>query len=254
MYVYFHDVPLHSGKNFHLWNRIEARLNNLGIHGRKVSITPLSNNLKAILQDEMKRGVHTVVAVGNDEMFLRLANAVLHYPKLVLAYIPFEQTYISRRLGIAPQELACDILSSRILHKFSTIKFNKDEYSLAPVEFSFDDLKVADSQVEWLVKGIEPGYKLLACGDYSLWADHYREKFNLENISLAADKVNLLIYKGQKSADQDLSVLSGESFFLKNRDGGQVLLPKTNYSKEILQIRIVPENLPVIVGKNRLLE
>lgn len=256
MYLYIHDVALHSGKYFHVWNKIEARLNNLGIHGRKIKVTPLSNNLQAILRDELGRGVHTVVAVGNDEMFLKLANAVAKYPKIVLAYIPLETSYLSKHLGLSPQELACDILSARVLYNFSVINFNNERYSLAPVEIDFDNLKIAEEKIAWKIKSIEPKYTVMICGDNNLWNDYYKEKFNVDKFLLTKEQVNLFIYKNnkfnwQKPESVDISKLHSKCFFIKNRDESKVFVPKSNYSKKILQVKMDIKSLQVVVGKNR---
>ena len=222
MYIYIHDLALHTGKYASIWNKIEARLNNLGIHGRKFKITPLTSNISEILRDELRGKVHTVVVVGDDQLFLKVASAVMKYPKLVLAYIPFKQSYLSKKFGIAPQELACDILSSRIVHSFSGININDERFSLAPIELSMNDLKIADAKPRWIITTIDPGYNLLFCADNVLWKDYYYDLFS-RNIFIDEEQMNVLIYNDRSSDNVlfnkkvealDLTILRNKKFLL----------------------------------------
>ena len=263
MYIYIHEVALHTGKYASIWNRIEARLNNLGIHGRKVKITPLTNNVSALLRDELRRGVHTVVVVGNDQLFLKVANAIMKYPKLVTAYIPLKQSYLSKKLGLQPQELACDILSSRILRSFSAIKINDEYLSLAPIQLSMDVLKVADGKPRWIVTTIEPNYELLICADNSLWNDYYQDSLSLNSIFIDEDLVNLMIYNNKigknglfqnKLKDLDLTILRNKKILIKKKDASKIDIPNIVYSSSLLEIKIKKNAIKVVVGKNRKLD
>jgi diacylglycerol kinase family enzyme len=263
MYIYIHEAALHTGKYASIWNRIEARLNNLGIHGRKVKITPLTSNVTALLKDELRRGAHTVVVVGNDQLFLKVANAVMKYPKLVTAYIPLKQSYLSKKLGLQPQELACDILSSRILKSFSAININDEHLSLAPIELLMDDLKVADGKPRWILTTIEPSYKLLICADHSLWNDYYQDFLSLNNVFIDESLVNLIIYnnKEEKSTlfqnkleDLDLTILRNKKILIKKKDASKIDIPNVIYSSSLLEIKIKQNAIRVVVGKNRKLD
>ena len=263
MYIYIHEAALHTGKYASIWNRIEARLNNLGIHGRKVKITPLTSNVSALLKDELRRGVHTVVVVGDDQLFLKVANAVMKYPKLVTAYIPLKQSYLSKKLGLQPQELACDILSSRILKSFSAININNEHLSLAPIQLLMDDLKIADGKPRWIVTTIEPNYQLLICADHSLWNDYYQDSLSLNSIFIDEDLVNVLIYydKVEKKAlfqgkleELDLTVLRSKKILIKKKDASKIDIPNVVYSSSLLEIKIKKNAIKVVVGKNRKLD
>ena len=62
MYFYFYDTFVSDKKNEQLLGKIENRLIELGINGRTEKLTVLKN-MKELIEDAIKKGAHTIVAV-----------------------------------------------------------------------------------------------------------------------------------------------------------------------------------------------
>jgi diacylglycerol kinase family enzyme len=94
--------------------QIETRLTDLGIAG-KIARLALFRNVNDLLRDEIRSGVTTVVAVGNDTTLRRVLDAVGDR-KTVVALIPVgPQGGMTELLGMPMGVAACDVLSARII-------------------------------------------------------------------------------------------------------------------------------------------
>jgi diacylglycerol kinase family enzyme len=116
MYGYVFDSFVQDGKFRSEAQRIETRLASLGIQGRQEKITILKS-LTDACQTMIKRGIETLVVVGNDQtVFKVLPIAVEHGIPLGLIPIGPEQR-IAKALGIPMGIDACDVLSRRVMRK-----------------------------------------------------------------------------------------------------------------------------------------
>ncbi len=123
MYFYIYDSFLKEKKYQKIISKIESRLVDLGIKGKILRLNMLKN-VNEIIKEEVARGVHTVVVVGDDKTFnLAIESAIKN--NIVLGYIPLEKTYLGEIFGIPVGELACDILSGRIIEKINIGKINQ---------------------------------------------------------------------------------------------------------------------------------
>lgn len=116
MYAYIFDSFLQERKYQHDIGQIENRLSALGIQGKIEKMTILKNIMEAARQ-AIKRGVETLVVVGNDETVTKVLPQIIDR-KITLGLIPLgpNQT-IAKLLGIPIGLAACDILSRRIVRK-----------------------------------------------------------------------------------------------------------------------------------------
>ncbi|KKQ56205.1 MAG: hypothetical protein US74_C0017G0013, partial [Parcubacteria group bacterium GW2011_GWA2_38_13] len=77
MYLYLYDNSLNSNKYHKLLSHIEMRLTDLGIGGKISRLSPLKN-LQDLISDEIRFGVKTIVAVGNDETVSMVINNIVN--------------------------------------------------------------------------------------------------------------------------------------------------------------------------------
>jgi diacylglycerol kinase family enzyme len=113
MYYYIYDSFLADKKHDRLVAALETRFADLGLNGKIGRLTPFQS-ARGLIRDEVKRGMQTVVAVGNDDTVAKVVEA-LGDAKVTLGIIPVGGPCdIARALGIPEGLDACDILSKRV--------------------------------------------------------------------------------------------------------------------------------------------
>ena len=116
MYGYVFDSFVQDGKFRAETQRIESRLVTLGIQGRQEKMTILKN-LVETCQSMIKRGVDTLVVIGNDETVLKVLPLVVEH-NIPLGLIPLgDHQRVSEALGIPMGLQACDVLSRRVMRR-----------------------------------------------------------------------------------------------------------------------------------------
>ena len=147
MYLYIYDSFLNDKKYTDSLIKIEKRITDLGIKGKIARLSVLKN-MKELITDGVKEGVHTVVAIGNAQTFAKVINIVADLD-VTLGMIPVDNNNpIARVLGIPPKTLACEVLASRIIKKIDLGKINNHyfintaEIENGDVVIEYDDFKV----------------------------------------------------------------------------------------------------------------
>jgi diacylglycerol kinase family enzyme len=147
MYLYIYDSFLNDKKYTDTLIKIEKRITDLGIKGKIARLSVLKN-MKELITDGVKEGVHTVVAIGNAQTFAKVINVVADLD-LTLGLIPVDNNNpIAKILGIPPRDLACDVLASRIIKKIDLGKINNHyfintaEIENGDVVIEYNDFKV----------------------------------------------------------------------------------------------------------------
>src|SRR5688572_17857215 len=116
MYYYLYDSFLADKKYERVLAAVETRLTDLGISGKIGRLTAFTN-ARGLIRDEVRRGVQTIVVVGNDQTVAKVVGGI-DDAKLTLGFIPVgSPTSIARALGIPEGVEACDILSKRVTQK-----------------------------------------------------------------------------------------------------------------------------------------
>ena len=124
MYYYVYDSFLNNKKYRTVLAKIENRLTDLGINGR-VGRLSLLKNIDELIEDELKRGVNTIVAVGNDQTVNQVVNVIASKNNITLGIIPVgEKNKIAELLGIPKEEQACAALSARKTEKLDVGKID----------------------------------------------------------------------------------------------------------------------------------
>ncbi len=116
MYYYIYDAYLADKKYQQTLAKIETRLTDLGISG-KINRLSFSKNIGQILKEEVKRGLKTIIIVGNDKTVGSILN-LLPDISIPLGIIPVgNDNAIAHTLGIFDHEMACEVLASRIVER-----------------------------------------------------------------------------------------------------------------------------------------
>ncbi len=140
MYYYIYDSFVSDRKYDRVLAAIETRLTDLGISGKIGRLTPFTN-ARGLVRDETRRGVKTIVAVGNDETVAKVVGG-LGDADVILGIIPVgEPSAVAESLGIPPGADACDILSQRLTQKIDLGRIN-GQYFLSQVRVPAGDYVV----------------------------------------------------------------------------------------------------------------
>ena len=123
MYCYVYDEALQDRRFERELAQIETRLTDLGIAG-KIARLALFRDANELIRDEIRGGVTTVVAVGNDTTLRRVLDAVGDR-KTVVALLPVgPQGVMTDLLGMPTGVAACDVLSARIIQDLDVGEVN----------------------------------------------------------------------------------------------------------------------------------
>ena len=66
MNIYIYDDYLNKSKYSRVLNRVEIRLTDLGLNGKIIRLGAIKN-IRDVIQNEIKSGAKTIIAVGNNQ-------------------------------------------------------------------------------------------------------------------------------------------------------------------------------------------
>jgi len=123
MYYYIYDDFVQDKKHEKELLKIENRLADLGVTG-KVARLALFKRADELIFDEVKRGVKTVVVVGNDQTLCKVLDAVVE-SGVVFGIIPLgKSNNVAKMFGIPEGAEACNVISKRLIEKIDVGKCN----------------------------------------------------------------------------------------------------------------------------------
>lgn len=247
MYQYIYDAFLSEEKYNRLVTVIENRLADLGLAGRVSRLNFFKDPRESILEG-IKRGVDTVVVVGNDETLSRVVNAAGDL-NLTIGMIPLgPKNEISEILGLEEGLKACDCLSNRLIQKIDLGKIN-DIYFLAHLK---TNSKVRlrygkEYQVRSLRNNLVEIYNLPTLEERANPQDGYLEA----RIRPFNKKFFKRFYR-ENSSERVGSYFPIRKIILEGDGGAQVMVDGLRAVSTPAEVQIMPRQLKVIVGKNRL--
>lgn len=245
MHVYVYDDYLNKSKFNRIINRTEIRLTDLGLNGKILRLSGIKN-IKTAIQNEIRIGSKTIVAVGNNQTVNKIIGAIINddiygdfQKKTLLGIIPIgPDNSIASSFGINGSDEACNILLARRVEKI--------------------DLGLAGNHYFLNEASIESQGTTIEFGSYSLGTI---EKGEIKVINLLKEKNDDL-----KSSPHD-GVLD---IFIKTRKKDKTSLKAkrftiSNPSEKLIVDGVLEINTPVvldvlrnqiniIVGKDRLFE
>jgi len=248
MYLYIYDSFLNDKKYADLLVKIEKRITDLGIKG-KIARLSILKNMKELINDGVKEGVETVVAIGNSQTFAKVINIVADLD-VTLGMIPVDNNNpIARVLGIPPKTLACEVLASRIIKKIDLGKINNyyfinaAEIESGDVIIQYKDFKVSaiteksritlynfsnseniasSSPVDGILEAVITPIKSTILG-----------KKNINGTVLPFTKIKI-----GSEGEEEISILTDEQVIMKTP----------------AEVTVAPKKLKVIVGSERSFE
>jgi diacylglycerol kinase family enzyme len=122
-YYFIYDNYLSDRRYERALAAVETRLTDLGLSGRIGRLNAFTN-ARGLVRDETRRGVKTIVVVGNDETVAKVVSGIGE-ADVTLGIIPVGQPNdIARALGIPEGVESCDILSRRVTQKVDLGRIN----------------------------------------------------------------------------------------------------------------------------------
>jgi hypothetical protein len=123
MYVYLYDNFVRQGKYASVLKAIEIRLTDLGLSGKVLAVTTF-NDIRAVIQSEIKRGAKTIVVVGDDVSFGQILSHAADIP-CTFGFLPIgRETAIADILGIPVGPEAATVLSRRRREQLDVAEVN----------------------------------------------------------------------------------------------------------------------------------
>lgn len=241
MHVYIYDDYLNKTRYNKAINRMEIRLTDLGLNGKIIRLSGIKN-IKSAIQNEMRLGAKTIVAVGNNQTVNRIMGAIIEadiysdfQKNTLLGIIPIgNDNSIATSFGIKNEEEACNILLARRIERID-LGLIGDYYFLNEVE-------------------IESRGTVINLKDYSL---EIKDKGFIKIINLINDKNNpinsnphdgkLDVYVVTKKNTQSLMRL--DKFEVVSEH--PIIVDGVIEVKSPVTISVAKNKLNVIVGKNR---
>lgn len=249
MYQYVYDNCLSDKRHAKVIAELENRLTDLGIHGRIDRMHPLKS-LRECIEDGIKKGVKTVIAVGNDETFKKLLD-IIPGKDLVLGYVPIGGGSIfARILGIPEGVAACDVLSARLTETLDIGRVN-GQYFLTAVSFSAKNVEV-ECEGKYRVELLRGG-RVTVCNIASMDGDapgHIADPFDgfLDAVLAPAQGGGFF----RKTGTGTQSVLKLRRIVARSKDPFTLIADGRELAQQTVEIDIAKEQVRIIIGKNRI--
>ena len=241
-YLYIYDQSLGHPREHKLLSKLEAHILELGIKGRIVRLSPLKN-LREVVDDAIRQGVQTIVAVGDDATLNQVVTAVVP-GRLIVGFIPIStKSNFARIFGLPPLEGAADVVSARII---KTVDLGRANHSLfidcAEIE-SPQNTTIGFSQFSI---DCVPGASAVIANIGFIWPKSGDSTFDPTDAKLDLLVVNS---KGREIATH----LPLTAATIRDRgNSSSVRLDGQFIVKTPVQIDVVPRALKIIVGSDRI--
>jgi diacylglycerol kinase family enzyme len=240
MYVYIYDDYLNKNRYNKAVNRMEIRLTDLGLNGKIIRLGNIKN-IKAAVQNEIRLGAKTIIAVGNNQTVNKIMGAIIEadvysdfQKNTLLGIIPIGgDNSIAVFFGIKNEEEACNILLARRVKKID-LGLIGDYYFLNETETESKGTKInlKGYSLETQEKGVIKIINLLNRGD--ILDSNPRDGL-----------LDILI----NTKKRDQSLLHLEKFELTGNN--DIIVDGVITVKMPVEISVAKGKLNVIVGKNR---
>lgn len=258
MHYYIFDQFLADKKYQSTLNKIEVRLTDLGINGKIEKLTILKSFSESV-NEIVKRGAETIVAVGNDSTISKIISLL---PKLniTLGIIPIgSDNEIAKKLGIPEGEAACDILSARLTENIDLGKAN-NYYFISHLKLPANKEVFLDCG-SYNIRPIDEDSQISICNfDIEMQGNYSKNKKHncnpkdgmldaiFSQVSRPKSFFNIFNNKFSES-----SVFPFKKVKIKcNKECLPAIADGHTTIKTPITVEVVPKKLKIIVGKNRM--
>lgn len=258
MYLYLYDHFLNDPKHQKTLSRIEMRLTDLGIGGKISRLSPLKN-LKELINDEIRFGVKTIVAVGNDETVSMVINNIIKYENITFGIIPLgKNNAIAHDLAIPEGEEACDVLSARKLEKIDLGKVN-NTYFISGISISAENSITLECENKYHITPETASCSIYICNlrPAALGEASTEGFFNPRDGMLEALVVPMAELSGsffgfmKKTQTLKNSIFPFKKISVATKKSVTVTTDGKKVLKPPFDIEVVPKKLTVVVGRKR---
>lgn len=261
MYFYIYDIYLNDKKYERILARIESRLTDLGISGKIARLSVLKNIKGAVREaisawggfseGEDKRA-KTIVVVGNDQTITQVINVISEYDNITLGFIPVgPDNELAEILGIPLDEIACDILSNRLIDILDLGKIN-DRYFLTSVEIK-DSGVVLDCDGQYKIR-LKKKQQVNICNFGHFLNKRVNPKDGILETMVSQRDNKFSIFKKTNYSPDSLFFNKEVRIGVEQDEGTNEALVTVDSSQVIktpATITIAPKKLKLIVGKER---
>jgi diacylglycerol kinase family enzyme len=243
MYVYIYDDYLNKGKYNKVINRVEIRLTDLGLNGKIIRLGGIKN-IKGAIQNEIKLGAKTIIAVGNNQTVNKIIGAIIDadiygdfQKKTLLGIIPVgDDNSIAASFGIKNEDDACNILLARRVEKIDLGMVNNYYFlNQCAIQSLGAILEIDKYSLEIMERGEVRIINLLSD--------------NNKNIKSSPHDGKLDVYIKTRKKDQ--SYLSVKKIKISNPDN-KLIVDGVMEINTPVEIGVATDKINVIVGKERM--
>ncbi|MDP3985163.1 MAG: diacylglycerol kinase family protein [bacterium] len=249
MYYYIYDAFVQGSDYVKDLGAIETRLADFGITGN-IGRLSLFRDAGELIADEVRRGVKTVVVVGNDATVRKVMGAVVAN-KATLGFIPLgKPNTFARLFGVPYGVAACDVLARRIVVSLDVGKVN-GRYFLSRV--CIPEAKIS-----------------IRCDNNYAVHSEFGGKMQVRNIGWVSENKELVELAdprdGMLETVIDARVKRGffrrsvlkrstipmRTLTIESHQPIQAFVDEEKYAQPRFEISILPQRLRVIAGRERL--
>jgi diacylglycerol kinase family enzyme len=217
-------------------------LTDLGIGG-KVGRLALFKDAGELIRDEIRRGVDTVVFVGNDETVKKTLQ-IMPEVKATFGLIPMgeEKNSLARMLGLPAGLEACNVLSARIVKSLDVAKVN-ERYFLFRILIPRTNISIRCDKMY----NISP----TESGDIEIrnWGAVDKKEINMANPEDGLLDLVIHAKVGKKESSTDLKLKNIE---IKTKEQIPLYIDGERVNGNNFKIKTAPAKVRWIVGKKRL--
>lgn len=245
MHVYIYDDYLNKSKYNRAINRLEIRLTDLGLNGKIIRLGGIKN-IKGTIQNEIKLGAKTIIAVGNNQTVNKIIGAIIDteiygdfQKKTLLGLVPIgDDNSIASSFGIKNVDEACNILLARRVEKI--------------------DLGSVGNYYFLNQASIQSAGTILKINDYSLEIEEKGEVRIINLLSDVREKIKSNPHDGKldiliRTRKKDESLITVKKVIIDNAEEKLIVDGVLEISTPV-EIGIMKDKVSVIVGKDRMFE
>ncbi len=258
MHIYIYDSFLINKKYESTIAKIETRLTDLGLNGKIIRLG-LLQSLTDSIQDEIKKGAKTIVAVGDNALLHQTINAVMSFYNdlpstlpIPIGFIPIKTKNISlaEKLGISLGVNACDLLSARRIEQLDLGQINNHYFLSEAIINTLGSVISVDHSYSLEINKIGE-IAIINMADKFILPDNYQslaQDGKLE-FCIKTKKNNKLLNINNRSTSS--SIFSFKELFIDNKKNQQILVDSVEQIAPPATIKLAKQKLNIIVGKNR---